>query len=137
MFCSLEEAWGNDIYKQETQNNQVTYYNPSPFKINSAEKQVVQNNTADSMDNMYQIEHFESPNGPVLTQGNEPDQDEEEVEESPQTCKACSGNGVVDKQRSLVNFICGLPDNTVLIGLIVVFMLFFDVRITRRAIAMY
>ena len=137
MFCSLEEAWGNDIYKKDTPDNQVTYYNPSPFKINSAEKQVVQNNTADSMDNMYQIEHFESPNGPVLTQGNEPDQDEEEVEESPQTCKACSGNGVVGKQRSLVNFICGLPDNTVLIGLIVVFMLFFDVRITRRAIAMY
>ena len=87
MFCSLEEAWGNDIYKQESQNNQVTYYNPSPFKINSAEKQVIQNNTADSMDNMYQIEHFESPNGPVLTKDNEPDQDEEEVEESPQTCK--------------------------------------------------
>ena len=137
MFCSLEEAWGNDIYKKDTPDNQVTYYNPSPFKINSAEKQVIQNNTADNMDNMYQIEHFESPNGPVLTHGNQPDQDEEEVEEAPQTCKACSGNGVVGKQRSFVNFICGLPDNTVLIGLIVVFMMFFDVRITRRAVAMY
>ena len=134
MFCSLEEAWGNDIYKQDTPNNQVTYYNPSPFKINSAEKQVVQNNTDDNMDNMYQIEHFEARSN-VLTNGNEPDQDEEE--EAPQTCKACSGNGVVGKQRSLVNFICGLPDNTVLIGLIVVFMMFFDVRITRRAVGMY
>ena len=72
MFCSLEEAWGNDIYKQDTQNNQVSYYNPSPFKINSAEKQVVQNNTADNMDNMYQIEHFEAPNDNVLTNGNPP-----------------------------------------------------------------
>ena len=135
MFCSLEEAWGNDIYKQDTPNNQVTYYNPSPFKINSAEKQVVQNNTADNMDNMYQIEHFESNgNGPVLTHGNEPDHDEEE---EPKTCKACNGHGTVSKQNSLVNLICGLPDNTVLIGLIVVFMMFFDVRITRRAVAMY
>ena len=134
MFCSLEEAWGNDIYKQDTPNNQVTYYNPSPFKINSAEKQVVQNNTADNMDNMYQIEHFEAPSN-VLTNGNQPDQDEEE--EAPQTCKACSGNGIAGKHNSLINFICGLPDNTVLIGLIVVFMMFFDVRITRRAVGMY
>ena len=121
MFCTLEEAWGNNIYKE---GDVMSDFNQNTFQYNSAEKQTVQSN---STNNHYQIEHFESERKDNRRVRFE---DEDEEEEQPKACTSCSG--VNGNHNTLVNFICGLPDDTVLLGMVLLFIMFFDIRITRR-----
>ena len=128
MFCSLEEAWGNNIYKQ---GDVMSDFNQNTFQYNSAEKQIVQSN---NVNNNYQIEHFEGKKDEKKNRKVrfEDEDDDAHHKASHQTCRACNGNGMVGSENKLVNFICGLPDDTVLFGIVLLFIMFFDIRITRR-----